>query len=268
LRSNASITDGLTPSQRDAVTHTEGPLLVLAGAGSGKTRVITRRVAHLIDRGADPRSILAITFTNKAAGEMAERIEALTDGARVWVSTFHAFCARTLRRFASWVDYERDFTILDGNDQLVAIREALRETGTDPKLYGAPKVLHAIERHKDQLRSPDEVEEEACSLFEKAVARAYRYYADLLAQSNAMDFADLLCKTVALLEKDEVREVLADRYRTLLIDEYQDTNHAQYQIARLLARDHRNICATGDPDQSIYGWRGADIANILELPLY
>ncbi len=257
--------EGLTPAQREAVAHTEGPLLVLAGAGSGKTRVITRRVAHLIDTGVDPRSILAITFTNKAAGEMQERIEVLTSGARVWVSTFHAFCARTLRRFASWVDYEPEFTILDGGDQLVAIREALRETGTDPKLFGAPKVLHAIEREKDQLRTPKDTEEDASSLFEQAVARAYAYYQDLLKQSNAMDFTDLLVKTVELLRQDTVRDVLCDRYRYLLIDEYQDTNHAQYQIAKMLASERSNFCATGDPDQSIYGWRGADIANILRF---
>jgi DNA helicase II / ATP-dependent DNA helicase PcrA len=265
LQRRDSPLEGLTPAQREAVAHTQGPLLVLAGAGSGKTRVITRRVAHLIDTGVDPRSILAITFTNKASGEMQERIEVLTRGARVWVSTFHAFCARTLRRFASWVDYAPEFTILDGGDQLVAIREALRETGTDPKLFGAPKVLHAIEREKDQLRTPKDTEDDASSLFEQAVARAYAYYQDLLKQSNAMDFTDLLVKTVELLRQDTVRDVLCDRYRHLLIDEYQDTNHAQYQIAKMLASERSNICATGDPDQSIYGWRGADVANILRF---
>ncbi|RMG16632.1 MAG: hypothetical protein D6731_05865, partial [Planctomycetota bacterium] len=255
----------LTPAQRDAVTHGRGPLLVLAGAGSGKTRVITRRVAYLISQGIDPRSILAITFTNKAAGEMAERIEVLTSGARVWVSTFHSFCARTLRRYARWVGIDPRFSILDQSDSLVAVREALQETGTDPKLYGAPKVLAAIAAEKDRLRTPEQTQADACSQFEASVARAYAYYQDLLAQSDAVDFSDLLVKTVELLRIEEVGAVLRDRFRYLLIDEYQDTNHVQYELVRLLGQEHRNVCATGDPDQSIYGWRGADIANILRF---
>ncbi len=255
----------LTPAQHAAVVHGEGPLLVLAGAGSGKTRVITCRVAHLIDQGIDSRSILAITFTNKAAQEMQERIARLTGGAKVWVSTFHAFCARVLRRYAGRVGYGAGFTILDDADQRVAIREALLETGTDPKVYSPIKVLYAIERAKDQLKSPSDLEADAVSDFDAAAARAYGYYQELLQSSNAMDFSDLLVQAVRLLQQDDVRRLFAERYRYLLIDEYQDTNHSQYQLARLLAQEHRNVCATGDPDQSIYGWRGADITNILRF---
>ncbi|MCW8140693.1 MAG: UvrD-helicase domain-containing protein, partial [Planctomycetota bacterium] len=256
----------LTPAQRDAVTHGDGPLLVVAGAGSGKTRVITRRVAHLIEaRKVEPRRILAITFTNKAAGEMAERIAELTQGARVQVSTFHAFCARTLRRFAPRVGYRPDFTILDDADQQAAAREALVETANDPKLWGVPKVLHAIERLKDQVVLPEVALAKACSPFEKAVAEAYGYYQDLLRQNNALDFGDLLARTVELLELEDVRAALQARHQHVLIDEYQDTNHAQYLVARRLAEGQRNICATGDPNQGIYGWRGADITNILRF---
>ncbi len=255
----------LTPSQAEAVRTTEGPLLVLAGAGSGKTRVITRRVAHLVARGVPPRSILAITFTNKAAGEMAHRIAALTSGGKVAVHTFHAFAARTLRRHMPRLGRRSDFTILDDADQQAAVREALVETGTDPKLYGPGKVLHAIEREKDSLRTPEEAIAEAITPWEKSVSAAYRYYQDLLTQNNAVDFGELLLLTAKLLEDDEAHQAIAGRYRYLLIDEYQDTNHAQYVMARLLARDHRNICATGDANQAIYGWRGADIGNILRF---
>jgi len=259
------LTQDLTPSQQDAVTHVEGPLLVLAGAGSGKTRVITRRVANLIQEGVEPRHILAITFTNKAAQEMQARITELTSGARVWTSTFHAFCARTLRRHAERVGYSAGFTILDDDDQRAALRESLVETGTDPKQYGLPKVRWAIDQHKDNLRTPAQVKEEADGPFDRALADAYAYYQDLLVQSNAMDFGDLLFQTVQLLRIDEVRDVLSHRHRFLLIDEYQDTNHAQYMVAKLLAERHRNLCATGDPNQSIYAWRGADISNILDF---
>jgi DNA helicase-2/ATP-dependent DNA helicase PcrA len=256
----------LTPPQKDAVTHGDGPLLVLAGAGSGKTRVITRRVAYLIEqRQVEPRSILAITFTNKASGEMRERIAQLTSGARVQVSTFHAFCARTLRRFATRVGYRQDFTILDDADQQAAAREALVETANDPKLWGVPKVLHAIERLKDQVILPPAALAAACSPFEKAVAEAYGYYQDLLRQNNALDFGDLLARTVELLDIDDVRGALQDRYAHVLIDEYQDTNHAQYVVAKRLTEGRRNLCATGDPNQAIYGWRGADITNILRF---
>ncbi|MCA8922111.1 MAG: UvrD-helicase domain-containing protein [Planctomycetes bacterium] len=255
----------LTPAQHAAVTHTQGPLLVIAGAGSGKTRVITRRVAHLLRTGVQPHHVLAITFTNKAAQEMRERIAELTGGAKVWVSTFHAFCARTLRRYAEQLGFPRSFTIVDNADQRTAVHEALLETKHDPKQYGIPRVLQQIGRYKDMLLSPDQARAEACTPFEHVAVDAYAYYQDLLTQNAALDFGDLLHKTVTLLEDEDTRDSLSTRHRYLLIDEYQDTNHAQYKVTQLLAQSHRNICATGDPNQAIYGWRGADIRNILEF---
>ncbi|MEZ6184825.1 MAG: UvrD-helicase domain-containing protein [Planctomycetota bacterium] len=255
----------LTPAQRAAVTHTQGPLLVIAGAGSGKTRVITRRVAHLIQGGVQPHHVLAITFTNKAAQEMRERIAELTGGAKVWVSTFHAFCARTLRRYSERLGFPRSFTIVDNADQRTAVHEALIETKNDPKQYGIPRVLQQINRYKDQLLTPEKARAEASTPFEHVAVDAYAYYQDLLTQNAAMDFGDLLFKTVTLLEDPDTRDALSARHRYLLIDEYQDTNHAQYTVTKLLAQGHRNICATGDPNQAIYGWRGADIRNILEF---
>jgi len=264
----ASVLDplaNLTPAQHSAVTHTEGPLLVIAGAGSGKTRVITRRVAHLIQNGVEPYHVLAITFTNKAAQEMRERIAELTDGAKVWVSTFHAFCARTLRRYAEQLGFPRSFTIVDNADQRTAVHEALLETKNDPKQYGIPRVLQEISRYKDRLWTPDKARAEACTPFDHVACDAYAYYQELLTQNAALDFGDLLFKTVTLLEDPDLRDVLARRHRYLLIDEYQDTNHAQYTVTKLLAEPHQNICATGDPNQAIYGWRGADIRNILDF---
>jgi DNA helicase-2/ATP-dependent DNA helicase PcrA len=255
----------LTPAQREAAEHRDGPLLVVAGAGSGKTRVVTRRVAYLIEQGVRPHEVLAITFTNKAATEMRERIERLAGGARVWVSTFHSFCARLLRRYAAYVGYRRDFTILDDGDQRLVMREALIQSGTDPKLVTPPKALYAVERLKDQLLTPEQALEMAEGPHEVRVARAYAVYQGALSESQAMDFCDLLMQAVLLLRQDEVREQLDRRFRYVLIDEYQDTNHAQYQLARLLAKKHNNLCATGDPDQSIYGWRGADVQNILRF---
>jgi ATP-dependent DNA helicase UvrD/PcrA len=255
----------LTPAQREAVLHREGPLLVLAGAGSGKTRVITRRVAHLIETGVRPGHILAITFTNKAAGEMRERIEDLTGGARVWVSTFHSFCARLLRRYADLAGYKRDFTILDGADQRIAVREATVESALDPKAYPPPKTLYRIERAKDQLLTPDQLMEQATGAHDQAIARIYDLYQKTLIESSAMDFSDLVMQAVLLLRREAVREQITDRFQFVLIDEYQDTNLAQFQLARLLSLKHGNVCATGDPDQSIYGWRGADVTNILDF---
>ena len=255
----------LTPAQREAVLHLEGPLLVVAGAGSGKTRVITRRVAHALTQGIEPQRVLAITFTNKAAGEMQERIAALTGGARVWVSTFHSFCARTLRRLGPRVGLRSDFTILDEDDQLVAAREAIQECGLDPKMHSPARVLHAIERWKDRLLDPAQAAQDAVGTVEQAHAAVYAAYQATLESSHAVDFGELLVKTVALLRDEGTQAQLAARHHWLLIDEYQDTNHAQYELARLLAAPHRNICATGDPNQSIYGWRGADVRNILEF---
>ncbi|MBL4848284.1 MAG: UvrD-helicase domain-containing protein [Planctomycetes bacterium] len=255
----------LTAAQREAVLHREGPLLVLAGAGSGKTRVITRRVAHLIETGVPAGHILAITFTNKAAGEMRERISELTGGARVWVSTFHSFCARLLRRYADLAGYKRDYTILDGADQRIAVREATIESALDPKAYPPPKTLYRIERAKDQLLNPAQLLEQAQGAHDQAIARIYDLYQTSLRESSAMDFSDLVMQAVLLLKRDAVREEITERFRFVLIDEYQDTNIAQFQLARLLSLKHGNVCATGDPDQSIYGWRGADVTNILDF---
>jgi DNA helicase-2/ATP-dependent DNA helicase PcrA len=268
--------DDLTPAQKEAVLHREGPLLVVAGAGSGKTRVITRRVAYLVEQGIAPRNILAITFTNKAAGEMRERIGQLlgtgsgsrSGGAResVTVSTFHSLCARLLRRWATKLGYEPGFAILDAADQRSAVREALIEISADAKLFPPPKVLAAMSRAKDRLELPQELAARAASRFENVAAKAYEVYQGLLKQRNAFDFDDLLGKTVELIrDHADAREALQDRFRYILIDEYQDTNHAQYQLATLLAKKHRNLNATGDPDQSIYGWRGADVGNILRF---
>ncbi len=262
-----SLLDDLTPAQREAVQHRDGPLLVVAGAGSGKTRVITRRVAYLVEQGIVPKNILAITFTNKAAGEMRDRIGRLVgDRTEVTVSTFHSLCARLLRRWATRLGYEPGFAILDAADQRSAVREALLEVAADPKLFAPPKVAHAIGRAKDRLESPKELGARATSRFETVTAKAFEVYQGLLKQRNAFDFDDLLTKTVELIrDHADARETLQDRFRYILIDEYQDTNHAQYQLANILAAKHRNLNATGDPDQSIYGWRGADIGNILRF---
>jgi DNA helicase-2/ATP-dependent DNA helicase PcrA len=263
----ASLLDDLTPAQREAVQHRDGPLLVVAGAGSGKTRVITRRVAYLVEQGIAPKNILAITFTNKAAGEMRDRIEKLL-GSRteVTVSTFHSLCARLLRRWARHLGYEPGFVILDAADQRSAVREALIDVSADPKLFAPPKVVQAISRAKDRLELPQDLAGRATSRFETVVAKAYEVYQALLKQRNAFDFDDLLTKTVELIrDHEDAREALQDRFRYILIDEYQDTNHAQYRLATLLAKKHRNLNATGDPDQSIYGWRGADVGNILHF---
>jgi DNA helicase-2/ATP-dependent DNA helicase PcrA len=263
----SALLDDLTPAQREAVQHRDGPLLVVAGAGSGKTRVITRRVAYLVEQGISPRNILAITFTNKAAGEMRERIEKLLgEKTPVTVSTFHSLCARLLRRWATRLGYEPGFAILDAADQRSAVREALVEVAADIKQFAPPKVSHAIGRAKDRLESPKDLAGRATGRFETVVAKAFEVYQDLLKQRNAFDFDDLLTKTVELIrDHEDACEALQDRFRYILIDEYQDTNHAQYQLAQLLAKQHRNLNATGDPDQSIYGWRGADIGNILRF---
>jgi DNA helicase-2/ATP-dependent DNA helicase PcrA len=267
-----SIVSDLTPAQKAAVEHKDGPLLVVAGAGSGKTRVITRRVAHLVATGVPASRILAITFTNKAAGEMRERIGHLLGdrdappSRRATVSTFHSFAARLLRAHGPRIGLDRGFTILDEGDQRAAIREAMAEAGADPKLFPPPQVAHAIGRAKDTLTTPDEYEKNAFGRFEQIVARTYVKYDALLRGRNALDFDDLLVLAVkAVRDDEETRARLHDRFGYILIDEYQDTNHAQYELAKLLAQRDRNICATGDPDQSIYGWRGADLQNILRF---
>ena len=262
------ILEGLTPAQVEAVTHGDGPLLVLAGAGSGKTRVITRRIAHLISQGVEPRRVLAITFTNKAAGEMRERTGALVPGARSpLVTTFHSFCARMLRQYAPLLGLDPAYTIFDTADQTAALKEALEQLSLDPVHFSPDRIADVISRAKNRLeRAADYARHAGTDLWPRTCARVFEAYEAALGRSHALDFDDLLLEVaLALRDNEEFRETLRGRFRHILIDEYQDTNHAQYVIARDLAGERRNICATGDPDQSIYGWRGAELSNILDF---
>ncbi|WP_217915851.1 ATP-dependent helicase [Miltoncostaea marina] len=261
--------DGLNPPQREAVLHGEGPLLVLAGAGSGKTRVLTHRVARLIgEAGVRPEAILAITFTNKAAGEMRERIGRLV-GPRaraIWASTFHSACVRILRVEAPAAGYARDFSIYDADDQLRLIRRCLVEEEIDPKRTPPRAVQARISDAKSLLQGPEEMAAMAGSFADEVVARVYRRYAEALRANGAMDFDDLLMVTAQLLEEDAaVRARWQSRFEHVLVDEYQDTNHAQYRLVRVLAEPQRNVVAVGDDDQGIYSWRGADVRNILDF---
>jgi DNA helicase-2/ATP-dependent DNA helicase PcrA len=259
----------LNPAQREAVLTTEGPLLVIAGAGSGKTRVLTHRVAHLLAaHGVKPNEILAITFTNKAAGEMKERVErGVGPVARaIWIMTFHAACGRILRREAERLGYRSNFTIYDQADQVRLVKACLEELERDPKRF-VPRGIHAqISNAKNQLVGPDEYANRVASFYDQTVADAYALYQRRLFGSNAVDFDDLLMLTVDVLQRfPEAREKWAKAFRYVMVDEYQDTNHAQYVLLKLLAQEHRNLMAVGDPDQSIFSWRGADITNILDF---
>ncbi|MFQ5430393.1 MAG: ATP-dependent helicase [Phycisphaerae bacterium] len=258
--------EGLTTPQREAVGHAGGPLLVLAGAGSGKTRVITRRAARLARTVARPSEVLAITFTNKAAGEMRERIYALGVGGGMWVCTFHSLCARLLRQYGSRLGIDRNFSIFDQSDSRALVRRAIVDCDLHTDNWQPRGVLADISKAKSSLQSPEEYESEAADYRSRTVARIYAQYQRLLREQNACDFDDLLMRVALMLgDHGDIRAELSDRFRHLLIDEYQDTNRAQYLIAARLAEAHRNICATGDPDQSIYAWRGADIRNILDF---
>jgi len=259
----------LNEAQREAVLTTEGPLLVVAGAGSGKTRVLTYRVAHLISAcGVKPNEILAITFTNKAAGEMRERLEGLLGplARAIWILTFHAACGRILRREAPRLGYKSNFTIYDQADQVRLTKQCLEELDRDPKRF-VPGGIHAqISSAKNQLVGPDEYLSRVASFYDQTVADVYRLYQKRLHDSNAVDFDDLLMLTVEVLERfPEALERWQKAFRYVLVDEYQDTNHAQYRLLQLLAGKHRNLMVVGDPDQSIYAFRGADIRNILEF---
>jgi ATP-dependent DNA helicase UvrD/PcrA len=259
----------LNPQQREAVLQTEGPLLVVAGAGSGKTRLLTRRVAHLIAAaGAKPNEILAITFTNKAAGEMRSRLEDLLGrtARAIWILTFHAACGRILRREAPRLGYRSNFTIYDQADQVRLTKDCLEELERDPKRF-VPRGIHAqISNAKNQLVGPDEYLRRVESFYDQTVGDVYALYQRRLHGANAVDFDDLLMLTVEVLERfPEARERWQKAFRYVLVDEYQDTNHAQYRLLQLLAGEHKNLCAVGDPDQSIYAFRGADIRNILEF---
>jgi DNA helicase II / ATP-dependent DNA helicase PcrA len=259
----------LNPAQREAVLHTEGPVLVVAGAGSGKTRVLTYRIVHLLRAaGAKPNEILAITFTNKAAGEMKRRLEGLVGGVArsMWVMTFHAACGRILRREIPRLGYRSNFTIYDQADQVRVVKQCLEELDRDPKRF-VPRGIHAqISNAKNRLVGPDEYRARVSSFYDQTVADVYELYQKRLFASNALDFDDLLLLTVEVLRRfPEAAERWQKAFRYALVDEYQDTNHAQYVLLKLLAAKHRNVCAVGDPDQSIYAFRGADIRNILEF---
>jgi DNA helicase II / ATP-dependent DNA helicase PcrA len=261
--------ESLNPTQLDAVEHTQGPLLILAGAGSGKTRVLTHRVAYLIDQGlAAPEEVLAITFTNKAAREMKDRVALLVgpDSKRMWVSTFHAFCARILRVHAEKLGYKREFTIYDGADQVRLVKRCIVELGKDPKRFNPRSFQAQISAAKNVLMAPDDFLRNTEGYIAENVAEVYELYQRRLYENNAMDFDDLIMQTVALLEIfPEVRDRYQTRFKYIHVDEYQDTNHAQYRLVNILAAGHRNLCVVGDDDQSVYSWRGADIRNILDF---
>jgi len=259
---------GLNPQQREAVLASEGAVLILAGAGSGKTRVITQRIAHLVlDKGVPSERILAVTFTNKAAGEMKARTEALLPGQAVksWISTFHSLCVRILRREAEAAGLPRDFVIYDDEDQLQAVREALRALDLPEKVHPPRRILARISAAKNAGRDPEQ-ENDSESVAAATLARVAERYRQTLEAAHALDFDDLLLRAVALLESNEaVRESYRQRFQYVLVDEYQDTNRAQYELVRHLSGPHGNITVVGDEDQSIYSWRGADIRNILDF---
>ncbi len=263
-----SIYETLNDMQQKAVYHTEGPLLILAGAGSGKTRVLTHRIAYLIgEKGVNPWNILAITFTNKAAQEMRERVDQIVgnDGGSVWVSTFHSTCVRILRRYIDRLGYDNNFTIYDTDDQKTLMKDVCRRLDVDTKQYKERALLAAISHAKDELLTPDDIERNAGGDFrEKRIAEIYREYQASLRRNNALDFDDLIVKTVELFRKcGEVLEYWQDRFRYIMVDEYQDTNTAQFKFVSLLASRYENLCVVGDDDQSIYKFRGANIGNIL-----
>ena len=261
--------DGLNDCQKRAVKQTEGPVLIIAGAGSGKTRVLTNRIAYLIDEcGISPYNILAITFTNKAAAEMRERVEKVTDcGSQVWVSTFHSTCVRILRRYIDRIGYQTNFTIYDTDDQKSVIRDACKKLNIDTKMLKERTIMSAISSAKDEMISPDEMEVNAGGDYNaKRIAGVYREYQKTLKANNALDFDDLIFKTVELLNRDEeVLEAYQERFRYIMVDEYQDTNTSQFRLISKLAEKYGNLCVVGDDDQSIYKFRGANISNILNF---
>ncbi len=265
-----NVLDSLNPEQREAVLKIEGPLLILAGAGSGKTRVITSRIAHLVGGGhAQPQEVLAVTFTNKAAEEMRARVENLlgADCSGMWVSTFHSLCARLLRREAPAIGLSRDFVIYDSSDQLTVIKQALKELRIDDSFIQPRAALSRISHAKNRMEGPEAIAASASwNQKDAQTAKVYEYYLKALKDSNALDFDDLLLKTVDLFEQSErVRVKYSKQFRFVMVDEYQDTNRPQYLLIRRLAEVHRNLCVVGDPDQSIYKWRGADLRNILDF---
>jgi DNA helicase-2/ATP-dependent DNA helicase PcrA len=259
----------LNPAQREAVLHASGPLLIVAGAGSGKTRVITFRIAHLIAEGhARPGEVLAVTFTNKASEEMRSRVEQLigADCRQVWLSTFHSLCARLLRREAPAIGLPRDFVIYDSSDQLAVVKQAMKALGVDDKLIQPRAALARISQARNRMESPEAMRSAGWNLRDQQISRIYEAYLRTLRAASALDFDDLLLRTVELLETSErTRDYYARKFRHVLVDEYQDTNRPQYLLVQRLSAVHRNLCVVGDPDQSIYRWRGADLRNILDF---
>lgn len=269
FQSVEALLEGLNPPQREAVITTEGPLLIVAGAGSGKTNVLTRRVAYLMaEKHVVPWSILAITFTNKAAKEMRERIESLVGpGATdIWISTFHSMCVRILRKEIDKIGYSSQFTILDATDQLSVIKRVCEDLRYDLKKFEPRAIQTTISHYKNQLLEPEKAVAQANSVFEEVASAVYKGYQAKLRAQNALDFDDLIMKTVQLLEGyEQVRVFYQAKFQYILVDEYQDTNHSQYRLVNLLAGRYQNLCVVGDSDQSIYRWRGADIGNILSF---
>ena len=263
-----SIYDTLNPEQKEAVLQTEGPVLILAGAGSGKTRVLTHRIAYLIDeKGVNPWNIMAITFTNKAAGEMRERVDKIVGfgSESIWVSTFHSSCVRILRRYIDRLGYENNFTIYDTDDQKSLMKEVCKKLNIDTKIYKERAILGAISSAKDNLVGPEEYEKSVMDDYgRKKIAMAYTEYQKELKKNNALDFDDLIMKTVELFRNcPDVLDYYQERFKYIMVDEYQDTNTAQFKFVSLLAGKYQNLCVVGDDDQSIYKFRGANIGNIL-----
>ena len=270
MTASSPLLEGLNPVQREAVLHGEGPMLIVAGAGSGKTRALTHRIAYLIrERGVSPHAILAITFTNKAAREMAERVEALVGervASRMWISTFHSACARILRREHEHLGLPSAFTIYDEGDTERLLAQVLKAQGVDPRRYPPRAVAAAIGRAKDRVLSAEDFARLASGPHEETIARAYLAYEERKRAAGALDFDDLIAETVRLFRaRPEVLAHYQERFRHILVDEYQDTNRAQYELVNLLAARHRNVCVVGDADQGVYSWRGATIQNLLDF---
>lgn len=269
MSSKSELLNGMNPRQKEAVLHTEGPLLLMAGAGSGKTRVLTHRIAYLIEeKEVNPWNILAITFTNKAAKEMKERVNAIlaSGGEDVWVSTFHSMCVRILRRDVDFIGYNRNFTIIDSSEQLTLMKRILKELNIDPKKYDPRSILGTISQAKNSLQTPQDFAKMQGSYYEEIAAKCYAAYQKELQYNQCMDFDDLIMNTIRLFEEHpDSLTYYQNKFHYIHVDEYQDTNHAQYTLVNLLAGRFRNLCVVGDADQSIYGWRGADMQNILDF---
>ena len=267
--SSNKLLNGMNPKQKEAVVCTQGPLLLMAGAGSGKTRVLTHRIAYLIEeKEVNPWNILAITFTNKAAKEMKERVKSLLGpvGEDVWVSTFHSMCVRILRRDVDCIGYSRSFTIIDSSEQQSLMKRILKEQNIDPKKYDPRSILAAISNAKNGLLTPEDYQSFQGDFFQQIVGRCYENYQKELRQNQCMDFDDLIMNTIRLFnENEDILAYYQRKFQYIHVDEYQDTNHAQYTLVNLLAERFRNLCVVGDADQSIYGWRGADMQNILDF---